>query len=274
VTSRRDIEARLDLYQEVAGILGAMRSFALTELRLVLRRQQAQQQVVDTLHLAVQDLAPALPPPQPVATDVWVLLGSARGFCGSLNEDLVRHWREHGGDTCRTVAVGERLGRLLPAAPTVSRLRGAVGALDAPQSMDHIIEQLTLARSGGTVKPGLVVCLHDGDAVRTERLLPLPTPPPGVGRPLPFTNEPAGVVATGVAEHYLFHTLLDLLLQAVQAENHLRLLQMEHALRHLEHSTEELQRQRSRLRQEEIVEEIELLVQKRSRGEGTAGFRV
>jgi len=274
MTSRRDIEARLDLYQEVAGILGAMRSFALTELRLVLRRQPAQQQIVHTLRLALQDLAPALPPPQHAATDVWILVGSSRGFCGSLNEDLARHWRAHRGDACPTVAVGERLGRLLPAAPTVSRLRGATGALDAPQAMDHIIEQLTLARAGGAVKPGLVVCLHGGDAVRTERLLPLPITLPCAGRPLPLTNEPADAVATGVAEHYLFHALLDLLLQAIQAENHLRLMQMEHALRHVERSTEELQRQRSRLRQEEIVEEIELLVQKRSRGDGTTRFRL
>jgi len=43
-------------------------------------------------------------------------------------------------------------------------------------------------------------------------------------------------------------------------ENHMRLMQMETALRHLERGGEELQRQRNRLRQEEIVEEIELMV--------------
>lgn len=118
-----------------------------------------------------------------------------------------------------------------------------------------------------------MVCLHGDDAVRAERLLPLQVPP-GITDPrTPLTYEPAAVVATGVAEHLLFHTLLDLLLEAVKVENHRRLLQMEHALRHLERGTEDLQRQRSRLRQEEIIEEIELLLQKRSRGDGPAGFR-
>jgi len=274
MTSRRDIEARLGLYAEVAGILGAMRSFALTELRLVLRRQQAQQRVVDSLRLALRDLAPVLPAPRRPGADVWVLLGSARGFCGSLNEELMRHWHEHGGDTCPTVAVGERLGRLLPTTGNVSRLRGAAGTLDALQTMDRIIEQLSPARAGGAVEPGLLVCLHGGDGVRTERLLPLSTSSLPAGCALPRTNEPVSAVASAVAEHYLFHALLGLLLQAVQSENHLRLLQMEHALRHLERGSEELQRQRSRLRQEEIVEEIELLVQKRSRGDGPAGFRL
>lgn len=274
MTSRRDIEARLGLYQEVAGILGAMRSFALTELRLVLRRQEDQHRLVETLRLALRDLAPVLPTPQRPAADIWVLLGSARGFCGSLNEELARHWREYGGDKYPTIAVGERLGRLLPRTANVSRLRGAAGALDAPQTMDRVLECLAQARAGGAAEPGLVACLHGGEGVRIERLLPMPVSSLSACSPLPLTNEPAAVVATAVVEHYLFHTLLGLLLQAIQVENHLRLLQMEHALRHLERGTEELQRQRSRLRQEEIVEEIELLVQKRSRGDGPAGFRL
>jgi len=54
--------------------------------------------------------------------------------------------------------------------------------------------------------------------------------------------------------------LLALLLRSIRVENHMRLMQMETALRHLERGGEDLQRQRNRLRQEEIVEEIELMV--------------
>ena len=273
MSSRREIEARLALYDELAGILRAMRSFALTELRAVLRRQEAQQQLVGTVRLALQDLAPALRPPSPPATDVWVLLGSARGFCGSLNEDLVRHWQGQGGDRCPTVAVGDRLVRLVPATAMVFAVSGAVGALDAPAAMDRILAALAEAHGGIGVDTGLVVCLHGASAVQTERLLPLPAIPAASGHGLPLTNEPPAMVASGVAEHYLFHTLLGLLLQAIETENHLRLMQMEHALRHLERGTEDLQRQHSRLRQEEIIEEIELLVQKRAAPDGPARFR-
>jgi F-type H+-transporting ATPase subunit gamma len=43
----------------------------------------------------------------------------------------------------------------------------------------------------------------------------------------------------------------------------MRLMQMENALQHLERGSEDLRRQINRLRQEEIVEEIELMARKR-----------
>lgn len=62
-----------------------------------------------------------------------------------------------------------------------------------------------------------------------------------------------------MAEHYLFHSLFALLLRSLYVENHMRLLQMENALNHLSQKSEEMRRMRNRLRQEEIVEEIELI---------------
>jgi len=49
------------------------------------------------------------------------------------------------------------------------------------------------------------------------------------------------------------------LLRSIRVENHMRLMQMENALNHLDEGGDELMRQRNRLRQEEIVEEIELM---------------
>jgi len=107
---------------------------------------------------------------------------------------------------------------------------------------------------------GLIACLRDEQGARSERLWPLPNAPSNAGQSPPLTFAPAATVAAGVAEHYLFHNLLALLLRSIRVENHMRLMQMETALRHLERGGEELQRQRNRLRQEEIVEEIELMV--------------
>ncbi len=41
MSQRREIEARLALYDDLSGILGAMRSFALAELRKVGKREYA-----------------------------------------------------------------------------------------------------------------------------------------------------------------------------------------------------------------------------------------
>lgn len=77
------------------------------------------------------------------------------------------------------------------------------------------------------------------------------------------TDRPTAEVGTGVMEHFLFHRLRALMLRSIRVENHTRLMQMETALRHLERSGDELRHQRNRMRQEEIVEETELLVGRR-----------
>ncbi len=262
MTQRREVEARLALYDDLSGILGAMRSFALAELRKVSKREAAQQQVMESLAAALDDLADALPE-QTVEHDVWLLFGSVRGFCGSFNEDVIRFWRAETGEQSPLILVGERLHDMVDDRESIQRLGGADGCLDAPAAIDRILAALTEQRVTGTrgAPFGLLACIRDEQGARSQRLWPLPAVRRSrpVGYP-PLTHAPAAEVAAGVAEHYLFHTLLALLLRSIRMENHMRLLQMETALRHLERGGEDLQRQRNRLRQEEIVEEIELMV--------------
>src|SRR5512143_814599 len=112
---RRDIEARLALYDDLSDILRAMRSFALAELHRVTRREKAQQAVVAALSNVVDELAAAWPAATATQGDVWILFGSVRGFCGTYNEDVARTWRLARTDT-PTVVVGERLAGLMPEA--------------------------------------------------------------------------------------------------------------------------------------------------------------
>lgn len=261
MAQRREIESRLALYDDLAGILGAMRSFALAELRWVGRREEAQQQVLDALHDALHAMAHALPAPLPPAADIWLLFGSTRGFCGSFNEDVLHAWQQGQPRPAATIAIGERLAGMLPAASAIA-VRGAEGGLDAAPAVDRMLLALGEARAGLGVPAGLVACWRDEEGIRVKRLLPLPDLPlPPVH--LPYTHEPPPQVAAQVAEHCLYHGLLALLLRSIRSENRLRLLQMENALRHLERGSEELGRLRNRLRQEEIVEEIELMARGR-----------
>ena len=261
---RAEVEARLALYEDLSGILGAMRSFALAELHRLTRREEAQQEVVSALAQALADVAPALSVAPTSHADVWLLLGSVRGFCGSFNEDVARAWRAARSDKpSPTVVLGERLAGLLPEMPGVIPVAGALGGLDAPAAIDRMLAAIGEARAMLGGAPGLMVCLRDKDGPRCQRLLPLPQPAEGASRRLPFTLEPPDEVAAKVAEHALFHHLLALMLRAIRVENHMRLMQMENALRHLDRGKEDLLRQRNRLRQEEIIEEIEIMVTKR-----------
>lgn len=266
MTQRREIESRLALYAELAGILGAMRSFALAELRKVNQRELSQQSVMDSLSKALADLAGSLPnrfyfQSNNSINDIWLIFGSVRGFCGSFNEDVLRCWQSETAEATPLILVGERLHQMVDEQQIVLCVDGAVGSLDAPAVIDRIlsaIAQLRMRNSNDLF--GLLVAIRDEQGARSQRLWPLSVDGYPASTPHPFTYESPEVVAAGVAEHYLFHSLLAFLLRSIRVENHMRLLQMDTALRHLERGTEELQRQRNRLRQEEIVEEIELMV--------------
>ncbi len=271
MSQRREVEARLALFDELTGILGAMRSFALAELRRVNKREAAQQQVVESLTWALNDLPATALSIEGIQTGacgpetVWLLFGSVRGFCGSFNEAVLRCWQEHdGAQTASVIVVGQRLHELIDRQhPSLFAIAGAQGSLDAAAVIDRIlavVDQLGIAE-----RPDcrLMACLRDEQGPLTLQLWPLASNHPQPSQYPPHTFSPLQDVASGIAQQYLFHKLLALLLRSIQMENHLRLLQMETALRHLEHGGEDLQRQRNRLRQEEIVEEIELMASSR-----------
>jgi len=262
MSQRREIEARLTLYDELTGILGAMRSFALAELRRVSKREAAQQAVMESLATALNDMSEALPSPSSSGTsrEIWLLFGSARGFCGSFNEDVARFWREQTGGQGPLILIGERLQGILGTGDNTLCLTGAQGALDAAAAIDRILTAIDSIRGMNQDEFRLMACIRDEREPISQQLWPLHSRLPSNNVYPPQTFVAPAKVASGVAEHYLFHTLLALLLRSIRVENHMRLLQMETALRHLEQGAEDLQRQRNRLRQEEIVEEIELMV--------------
>lgn len=260
MSQRREIEGRLALYDDLAGIMRAMRSFALAELHRVARRETAQNEVMETLAATLRDLAPVIPAPPECTGDVWLLFGSVRGFCGSFNEDVMRMWQAAGGQAAPVVVVGERLAASVVDNGSRFVAPGPLGAVDAAAAVDRLLHALGAARQLMSGEAGVMVCYRDETAARSERLLPLPVTMANTTSFLPLLQEPASRVAQQVMEHYLFHTLLARLLHAIRVENRMRLTQMENALRHLERSSEGLLLQRNRLRQEEIVEEIEVMV--------------
>lgn len=264
MNQRQTIESKLALYDELEGILGAMRSFALAELRRIEKRETSQRQVVENLQLALDDLSSHLPPPtSPASSDIWLMLGSVRGFCGSFNEDIIRCWTAQAPNDAPLIVVGERLQGLL-AAEHALEVAGADGGNDAPEAIDRILAGVMAIESRRPNQEfGLVACIRDESTARIQRLWPLPTSQRVPSKPTPITLGPAGEVVAGVARHYLYHSLLALLLRSIRVENHMRLLQMENALHHLQDGYQELERQRNRLRQEEIVQEIELMVGRR-----------
>jgi len=63
-----------------------------------------------------------------------------------------------------------------------------------------------------------------------------------------------------LTEHYLFNSLHRILYLSLMAENQHRIQHLEQATRHLDDSTEKLGRKINAQRQEEIIEEIEVIL--------------
>ena len=262
MSQRLLLEERLSLYDDLSGIVGAMRSFALAELRKVGKREQAQQSVVNELENVLGVISEGFSSYKTVPLDhhegdIGLLLGSVRGFCGSFNEDVVRFWKAQMCSTDPVILVGERLHNLIPDLDNLIFIEGAEGCLDAVSVIDKIIQ--VIQGVGFNDNLGLVVCFRDNGEVKNQRLWPLADNLLNPKIPTPMTYTTTDEVIITVAEHYLFHKLLIALLQSIREENHMRLIQMETALRHLDEGREELLLKRNRLRQEDIVEEIELM---------------
>lgn len=264
MSQRREIETRLALYEDLTGILGAMRSFALAELRKVGKREATQQQLVQNLADALSDVAFALPLPEKPDDDIWLLFGSVRGFCGSFNEDVLRFWQEHADEQQPVILIGERLHDLVPENGMTFLVPGANGGLDASAAIERMLPAIADLRQKCRGASGLIACFRDEHGACSQRLLPSSEERPDVSGYPPYIFASPAETAAGIAEHFLFHQMLAILLRSIRVENHMRLMQMENALRHLEEGSGELLRQRNRLRQEEIVEEIELMTSGKS----------
>ncbi len=255
---RREIGARLELFDDLAGVLNVMRSFALTELNRVGRRARAQLQLVEALDATYACLAPPPALPAVAGGDLWSLFGAARGYCGGFDEDVQQAWLAARGAAAPTpIVVGERLAARLAEAQRGIVLPAANGAAEAPAVIDRILAALAATPASPDTTTGLVACFRDENGARVQRVLPWPVPRAAAAATKPVLNEAPAVVAAGVLRHCVYHALLGVLLSSIQCENHLRLMQMERALSHLEKSMEQLRLRKNRLRQEEIIGEIE-----------------
>ena len=148
MSQRQEVEGRRELFAELSGILGAMRSFAMTELRRITKREAAQQQVVESLTNALDDLSTMLPAqlrdkPGAGVKDIYLLFGSVRGFCGGFNEDVLRLWQAQSGNHGALILLGERLHDLFVESDEQVCIAGADSGLEAVAAIDPFWPQLS-----------------------------------------------------------------------------------------------------------------------------------
>jgi F-type H+-transporting ATPase subunit gamma len=270
VTRRRDLEHHRDSLGEIGQILSSMRTLAYMETRKLSRFLVAQRQVVKSISEVAADFLAFFPGQFEAleeAIHVYLVIGSERGFCGDFNRTLAKRLadaiREHQSDEARVIAVGHKLHNLLEDNESVVAL---LDGASVAEEVTSVLESLTRTLDSLRLSESAVVLYgiyHDKNEPQIVPLLP-PFVQESDVEPKhafpPILNVPADEFLRDLEDHYLFAALNQMLYASLMSENQRRVSHLEGAVRHLEEESGELTRKCRALRQEEIIEEIEVIL--------------
>lgn len=266
MSKRREVQKRLAMLDEIDGIMVAMKNLALLEARKLAAFLDTQRRAIGSIEAAAQDFLSFYP--QAPAQDMQQLLlviGSERGFCGNFNEMLLQPIdlaAQREGTLL--VAVGRRLAAKLQDDKRIAAF------VEGPSVAEEVQATLVrLAKVFGELQPHPEVawCLsalyHDDESGEPQirQLLPLAAP---TGRSAyshaPQLNLEPTRFLSQLTDQYFFAALHQVFYASLMAENRKRLEHMDSAIRRLEKDEAKLRMRYNVLRQEEIIEEIEIIM--------------
>jgi F-type H+-transporting ATPase subunit gamma len=271
MTRRREVERHRHSLGEIRDIMNSMKTLAYLETRKLGRFLSAQQAVVKNVEDAAADFLAFYPetlPPAGDTTPVYLLIGSERGFCGDFNHAILQHLestlQRDAATSPLLLPVGRKLHLLLEHDARVSALVSGPSVVEEVfESLTYLVHELSVVQQ--KQGPVRLVGLHhstEGDIV-TQSLLP------PLGHLLrhdmhfsdpPQLNLPPRQFLLEIADHYLFAALHEMLYASLMAENLRRVSHLDGAVRYLDKESAELARRSNALRQEEIIEEIEVIL--------------
>lgn len=280
MSQRRETEQRLALYTELTEIMSAMKNMAQVELHRVGRLVKQQAECRNRLDEALATYVKTHQWPEPTNRQqqiVFVIVASERGFCANYNDVLQPFVDDvlNRPAKASVIVVGNRLGlsaKQTSGSADVQVINGATTALEIPQVLDELMQRLDKLADLSAANLTLMVIHHSNEGVSTQQVFPWQASVENatvLARPARL-NLPPDRLFHSLQRHWLYHALLSILYEALHIENHMRLSQMEGAIHHLNESSDSLKISINRLRQEAIVEEIEVIFSKQGDGFGMA----
>ena len=281
MSRRRELDDHRRKLNEIYEIMNSMKTLSIIETHKLGRVIEAQQAVVGSIAAMANDFFsfnPDLLPDGTGLTDVYLLVGSERGFCGNFNEMLATvitgRKAESQSSEPLLIVVGSKLEAALQEnSRHVSSIEGASVVEEIETVMMRIIERLLELQThyGGL---SLTVFYH-GEQLpdnldKTDSTLIIRNILPAFqtlqsDRQLPFNQPPLLNISPReflleLTDHYLFSTLHEILFVSLLEENRHRVQHLENALGHLDDQAARLRSKSNRLRQEDIIEEIEVIL--------------
>jgi F-type H+-transporting ATPase subunit gamma len=267
MSGQAELSQRHARLQEISGIMTAMKSLSLVETKKLARFIGHQRRMLANIEAAAADFLSFYPvehaaTPQPV---ILLLIGSERGFCGNFNErvlaalDALAPWPS----APALLVVGSRLASKLAGRPgVIARLDGSTVTEDVPAVLNRLMDALhTASRQLAGAGAALFSLAYDAEGEPVlKRLLPFDPPPaPHFARP-PRLQLAQPEFLAQLLDQYLLAALYGQLYESLAAESRQRLAHMEQALDRLDDTIARLALKRNALRQEKIVEEIEVIL--------------
>ncbi|WP_139304797.1 F0F1 ATP synthase subunit gamma [Microbulbifer marinus] len=272
VSHRREMQHHRRQLAEARQIISTMQSLAFIEVRRLRRVLEIQQQVVRGIFDIAADFlsfhAQLIPEPQPLQ-NLFLVIGSERGFCGNFNEVLIQEL-----ERCLAAATGEHTGVVACGRKLCERLTGhprLLAPLDGAAVLDEVDGALSrlIARvtdldvTSGSMALTAIYCDPQQENPQVRQLLPPFEVLRDAERKFAFApqlNLQPQQLLLELADQYLFAALHEILYVSLTAENLRRMQHLEGAVRHLDNNLETLQHRENQLRQEEIIEEIEVIL--------------
>lgn len=264
MSKRREVEDHIAVLDDIRAIMESMKNLAMMEAHKLTQYHATQQRAVDSILKALNSVrrhyAPqALPAP---AQPLYLLLGSERGFCGAYNEQLLETLsRRPDAGQAPLIGVGTRLaGPLQREYPDAVCLPGAAVADEAAAALAGVIQAFNrLQQTHGPLRLEVIHFQPDSQRPACQPAVPALAPATDYGLP-PLINLPPPQLLGELLEQYLFALTHAWFFAALLAENQQRVQHLDQAGHHLARQLEALGRRRNVLRQEEIIEEIEVIL--------------
>ena len=254
---------------EIRNIMNSMKTLAIMETHKLERFIETQSAMAITIENMAADFLHFNPQVLPVVepgSNIIILIGSERVFCGDFNEKLITQLELSFTDPTKNnttiIAVGNKLHSLLDEIQhKVIYIEGA----NVVEEISSVVDSLAkiLAESKQTISLDVLYHCNNQSELVIEKLLP--PFKDMLNKKVNYSNPPLLNLTNqefflDLTEHYLFNSLHRIMYVSLMIENQHRTQHLENATQHLDNKTDELKHKINALRQEEIIEEIEIIL--------------
>ena len=268
MSKRREVKQRLTALDEIDGIMVAMKNLALLETRRLAAFLDTQRRAVASIEAAAGDFLsfyPQAPAHNGMQQMLLVVIGSERGLCGDFNETLLEPLAAAQQEDTLLVAVGRRLeNKLQGDARITAFVEGPSVAEEVQAALVRLVKVLSKLQQQRPEEVWRISALyHDDESgeARLRQLLPLAEPTRrSVYSHAPLLNLDPTQFLSQLTDQYLYAALHEVFYASLMAENRKRLEHMDNAIRHMEKEEAKLRLRYNAQRQEEIIEEIEIIM--------------